>query len=362
MESIMALSVSAEETGAFMRLSCLQTLRGAIAEIRAARSTVCNEHGGTGLRAAWHEVQMGAINPDNPTMPHPASAFETITIDTGGLTFECLRAGQGNGKLAILLHGFPEAHFSWRHQIAPLVSAGYEVIAPDQRGYGRSSKPKGVAAYDIAHLMADVAGIIDVAANDRPVTLIAHDWGAIVAWCFAARKVRALERLVVMNVPHPARMAEELATWEQRRKSWYVFFFQLPLLPELLLGANRAAAIGRAFTGMARDRTRFEPDLIDAFRDHAATPGALTGMINWYRAATRGGLAAYRREAVAEITVPTLMIWGEDDDALGIRLTDGYEGLVRDFTLHRLPGVSHWVQQEAPERVNAILIDWLSAK
>jgi pimeloyl-ACP methyl ester carboxylesterase len=298
------------------------------------------------------------------TLPasHPAAAFETTTIATGGLSFECLQAGRGNPKLAILLHGFPEAHFSWRHQIEPLVAAGYEVIAPDQRGYGKSSRPKGVAAYDIAHLMTDVAGIIDQTADGRPVTLIAHDWGAIVAWCFAARRVRPLAALVVMNVPHPARMAEELATWEQRKKSWYVFFFQLPFLPELLLGANRAAAVGRAFTGMARDRTRFEPALIDAYRDHAAIPGALTGMINWYRAATRGGLAGFRREVVAPVTVPTLMIWGVEDDALGIKLTEGYDGLVTDFTLHRLPGISHWVQQEAPERVNAILLDWLSAR
>jgi epoxide hydrolase 4 len=300
----------------------------------------------------------------SPALPasHPAAPFETCQIETGGMTFECLRAGRGNPKLAVLLHGFPEAHFSWRHQIGPLVEAGYEVIAPNQRGYGASSRPEGIGAYHIKHLMADVAGIIDETADGRPVTLISHDWGAIVAWGFAAQRLRPLERLVVMNVPHPARMIEELRHSAQRKKSWYVFFFQLPWLPEYLMGLKHADAVGKAFTRLARDKTRFDQPLIDAYRDNAAIPGALTAMINWYRASARGGLEVFRREVVATIATPTLMIWGEEDDALGIELTEGYDGLVKDFTLHRLPGVSHWVQQEAPEAVNAILLDWLAGQ
>jgi pimeloyl-ACP methyl ester carboxylesterase len=288
--------------------------------------------------------------------------FETAFVDTGHARLECLVSGRGNGKVAILLHGFPEAHFSWRHQIGFLTGLGYEVWAPNQRGYGGSSRPRPVAAYHVDHLVEDVAGLIDQVAAERPVTLIAHDWGAIVAWIFAIDRKRALERLVICNVPHPARFAEELRRpgSDQLRRSWYVFFFQLPWLPEALMRLGRASAIGRAFTGMAKDQTHFGADVIEAYRANALLPGALTAMVNWYRANARSAaLARYRRGAARVIDVPTLMIWGEEDSALSVTLTEGYEGLVRDFTLVRLPGVSHWVQQEAPEPVNRALGTWL---
>jgi epoxide hydrolase 4 len=283
-------------------------------------------------------------------------------IKANGQSFETIVAGQGNAKFALLLHGFPESNLSWRFQVPLLVSLGYEVWAPNLRGYGQSSRPMGVEAYNVSELVADAAGLIDAGANGRPVTLMAHDWGAIIAWAFAADQVRPLEKLVIMNVPHPARMIEGLATWAQIKRSWYIFFFQLPWLPEALIGARGAAAIGRVFYDMAVDKTNFTPDILAAYRANAARPGALTAMINYYRASARGKqLARYRREVVATIKVPTLMIWGEEDTALGVELTDDYEGLASDFTLVRLPGVSHWVQQEAPQRVNPVLSDWLES-
>ena len=285
---------------------------------------------------------------------------ETRFVAANGLQFETLVAGKGGAKFALLLHGFPESNLSWRFQVPLLVALGYEVWMPNLRGYGHSSRPIGIAAYHLRHLVADVAGLIDAGAAERPVTLMAHDWGAIIAWAFAADQVRPLERLVIMNVPHPARMAEGLQTWQQIKKSWYVFFFQLPWLPEFLIGQKGAAIIKRVFYNMAIDKTNFTPEILEAYRANAALPGALTAMINYYRASVRGtDFARYRRDVVKPISTPTLIIWGEADSALGVELTDHYEGLVTDLTLKKLPNVSHWVQQEAPKKVNAILTDWL---
>jgi epoxide hydrolase 4 len=287
--------------------------------------------------------------------------IETRFINANGQRFETLVAGHGGAKFALLLHGFPESNLSWRFQVPLLVGLGYEVWVPNLRGYGGSSRPTGVDAYGLPALLGDVAGLIDAGADSRPVTLMAHDWGAIIAWAFAADEVRPLDKLVIMNVPHPARMGEGLRTWAQMKRSWYVYFFQLPWLPETLIGANHAAAIGRVFYDMAVDKTNFTPDILKAYRDTAAIPGALTAMINYYRASARGpDFAHYRRDVVKEITTPTLMIWGEADTALGVELTDNYGGLVKDMKLVRLPNVSHWVQQEAPDKVNAILTDWLA--
>jgi pimeloyl-ACP methyl ester carboxylesterase len=243
-----------------------------------------------------------------------------------------------------------------------LVKLGYEVWAPNLRGYGLSSKPARLRDYAIEHLMEDVAQLIDQASDGRPVTLIAHDWGALIAWVFAASNQRPLERLVILNVPHPGRLAEGLRTWKQLKKSWYVFFFQLPWLPERLMAAGGAKAIGRAFSALAMDQTNFGPEDLQVYRDNALIPGAMTAMVNYYRAAARTkGFRNFTRDKVSPITVPTLMIWGEEDLALGVELTDGYEGLVQDFTLFRLKGVGHWVQQEAPDIVNTHLEGWLGA-
>ncbi len=287
---------------------------------------------------------------------------EVRFIDANGLRFETLVAGIGGSKFALLLHGFPESNLSWRFQIPFLVAQGYEVWAPNLRGYGQSSRPLGVQSYQISHLLADVAGLMDAGAQGRPVTLMAHDWGAIIAWTFAADQVRPLDKLVIMNVPHPARMGEGLRTWRQIKKSWYIYFFQLPWLPEALIGSRGAAVIKRVFYDMAVDKTNFTPEVLEAYRANAAIPGALTAMINYYRASARGpDFARYARGTVTPITTPTLMIWGEADTALGVELTDHYEGLVTGMALKRLANVSHWVQQEAPDKVNGILGDWLGA-
>lgn len=287
--------------------------------------------------------------------------IKTEFVEANGLTFEVDMCGEGQ-TLVLCLHGFPEHSFSWRFQLPHLAKLGYKVWAPNLRGYGKSSKPKGVAAYAIENLMEDAGTLMD-ASGCGSVILMGHDWGAVVAWFFAIRKIRPIEKLIICNVPHPVRFAEAIATnKDQRKKSWYIRFFQIPFLPELILRAGHARRIGKAIYDSARDKTMFPPDVIDIYRDNAAQPGALTAMLNYYRAIVRGGMKRQQALDFPGIETPTLMIWGEDDIALAKETTLGTERHVKDFTIRYLPGVSHWVQQEAPEAVNAIIEAWLTGK
>lgn len=284
--------------------------------------------------------------------------MQTRFVEANGFRFAVDEAGEGD-HLALCLHGFPESRFSWRHQIPLLAEMGYRVWAPDLRGYGETEpKPRDVASYLIDRLMEDVAALID-ASGAKKVTLIGHDWGAGLAWTFATHAPRPLERLVIMNVPHPGVMTGQMqrGNWAQLKKSWYMFFFQLPGIPERALTARDARGVRRAFYDMALDKTHFTPDVLDRYAKDAQRPGAMTGMINWYRAALR--LGGKLRGPWPVIQTPTLIVWGEADAALGIELLDGTDAYVRDLTIKRLPGVSHWVQQEAPEKVNPILREWL---
>lgn len=280
------------------------------------------------------------------------------TVAVGDVELEVSITNEGGPRgLALLLHGFPELAFSWRFQIAALAEAGYEVWAPNTRGYGRSSKPPKVADYALDHLLSDVAGLIDAAGRDQ-VMLVGHDWGAAQAWQFAIEQVRPLDRLVIMNVPHPAGMLRELRKFRQLRKSWYFFFFQIPWLPERLMTLRGAKAIGDAFSSMAVDKSRFPAEVTDVYRQAALRPNAMRSAINYYRAAFRGARTAQRSDFPV-IETPTLMLWGLEDTALSKETTDGTDEHVTELTLRFLPGVSHWVQQEAPETVNAMLLAWL---
>lgn len=277
-------------------------------------------------------------------------------LKANGLDFACDVAGEGP-DVALCLHGFPESRFSWRYQLPVLAEAGWRAVAPDLRGYGGSSRPSGKAAYHIDHLVADVAGMFE-ALGARRKLLVAHDWGAAIAWVVAMRRAVPLDGLIIMNVPHPTVFAELIAHyWPQRRKSWYVAFFQIPWLPEFLLRQRRADGIANAFLNMAVDKAMFPPEVLEVYRENALQPGALTAMINYYRANL--GLLG---EVAPQIIVPTLMLWGEEDKALDLKLTENYGRHVRDFTLQRFPNVSHWVQQEAPDAVNAAMLAWLREK
>lgn len=285
-----------------------------------------------------------------------SAAVSTRRIEANGQSFMVDEAGEGDA-VALCLHGFPESRFSWRYQLPALAAAGWRAVAPDLRGYGDSSRPANRDAYRIEHLVADAAALFD-ALGARRRLLVGHDWGAMIAWYFAIARTQPLDGLVIMNVPHPAVFRHVLShSWAQRRRSWYVAFFQLPLLPETLLTAGRARAVAESFRGMAVNKAAFPPDVLDHYRRNALRPGAMTAMLNYYRA-NFAGLSGNAPPS-PRIETPTLMIWGEQDAALGLELTEGYDPYVADFTLERLPGVSHWVQQEAPETVNARLLAWL---
>ena len=279
-----------------------------------------------------------------------------MMLKANGLDFACDVAGEGD-DVALCLHGFPESRFSWRYQLPFLAAQGWRAVAPDLRGYGQSSRPTGKAAYHIDHLVDDVVGMFD-ALKPRRKLLVAHDWGAVIAWVVAMRRAIDLDGLIIMNVPHPTVFGDLISHHRpQQLKSWYVAFFQIPWLPEFLLRQNRADGIAKAFLNMAIVQGAVPPLVLEEYRKNALIPGALTAMINYYRANLK-----ILEETSPPIDVPTLMLWGEEDTALDIKLTEGYGPHVKDFTLVRFPNVSHWVQQEAPVPVNTAMLEWLRAK
>jgi pimeloyl-ACP methyl ester carboxylesterase len=297
---------------------------------------------------------------------HPnAGPLRTRLVDVGALTFEVHERLPADDpaprRLALCLHGFPEHAHAWRHQLPALAGLGYRAWAMNLRGYGRSSRPPRTRDYALEALMDDVAGVIDAAAPTETV-LIAHDWGAVIAWYFAMRRIRPLDRLVIMNVPHPGPMAREIANNPvQRRRSWYALFFQIPVLPELVLGRRDAEAIARIFAeGTAREGAVSSNDA-EVFARNARQPGALKAMIDYYRALVRGG-GARRQTALGlePIDVPTLLVWGEQDVALTKATSWGTEQWVDDLTVRYLPHASHWVQQDDPALVNAMLSAFLA--
>ena len=261
---------------------------------------------------------------------------------------------QGEGPLMLMLHGFPEFWYSWRHQI-PELAKDYKVVALDLRGYNESDKPPQQSAYVMSEFIKDVEGVIKGLGYDRCV-LVGHDWGGAIAWNFAYAHPEMLERLIVLNIPHPAKFAEGMRIPQQLLRSSYVFFFQLPLLPELLLQASDYEAIANALTGMAVDKSTFSTADIEAYKNAAAKRGALTAMLNYYRNA----LSNFRQQDWSLLQVPTLMIWGEEDKALGKELSYGTEAYVRDFQIHYIPNCSHWVQEEQPELVNRYIREFLA--
>ena len=263
---------------------------------------------------------------------------------------------QGDGPLMLLLHGFPEFWYSWRHQI-PEFAKDYKVVALDLRGYNDSEKPAETSAYALSELIKDVEGAIRTLGYDQCV-LVGHDWGGAIAWSFADTYPDLLSKLIVLNLPHPAKFAEGLRTPQQLLRSWYIALFQLPALPELILQAGDYAAIRSIFRDQAINPNAFTEADLDEFAAAAAKPGALTSMVNYYRNILQGeGLL---NQSWNVLSVPTLMIWGEDDVALGKELTYGTEQYVTDFKIHYIPNCSHWVQQEQPELVNQYMREFLT--
>src|ERR1019366_7701177 len=262
---------------------------------------------------------------------------------------------QGTGPLLVLLHGFPEFWYSWRHQILFLAEQGYTVVAPDLRGYNDNDKPR--TGYKVATLLRDIVGLIKGLGEEKAI-IVGHDWGGVLAWQFAQDYPQMTERLIVMNAPHPAAFARELRTIKQLRKSWYVFAFQIPWLPEFLLGRRHAELIGRMLYGSAVHKTAFPPDVLAQYRDAMSKPGALNASLNYYRAVFRRPASALNGTRTI-IHTPTLLIWGDQDVALDSNLTRGLEQWVPNLQIRHLPDSGHWVQQEKPAEVNMFLQEFL---
>lgn len=281
-------------------------------------------------------------------------SISTEFVSANGLRFEVDMCGdQSSKKLAICLHGFPEHSVSWRNQLPMLAALGYKAWAPNMRGYGNSSMPPDKKDYAIENLLADVAALIDAAECDETI-LLAHDWGAVIAWYFAIQEVRPLSKLVICNVPHPAAAAEN-AGWSQLKKSWYILFFQIPGLPEWLI-RQRGPAVGQAIQDSSSRPEMYSSDVLALYSQNAVRSGGLKAMINYYRQLIFGGGAKRQKDlGFPIIQTPTLMCWGEDDLALTKETTYGTDKWVKDFTIRYLPRISHWVQQDAPVEVNAMI-------
>ncbi|MFP4120425.1 alpha/beta fold hydrolase [Coleofasciculus sp.] len=263
---------------------------------------------------------------------------------------------QGEGKLMLMLHGFPEFWYSWRHQI-PEFASDYKVVALDLRGYNDSEKPKDVSAYQISELVNDIKGVIQ-GLGDESCILVGHDWGGMIAWYVAYTYPELVDKLIVMNIPHPAKFAEALwSNPQQLLRSWYIFFFQLPLLPELLFQWDDYRLIASSFIDMAIDKGAFSEADLNAYKDAAAKRGAITAMLNYYRNVFPG-LLNQRQWDILQI--PTLMIWGENDTALGKELTYNTKDYVPDLQIRYIPNCSHWVQQEQCQLVNQYMREFLA--
>ena len=266
---------------------------------------------------------------------------------------------QGEGPLLVLLHGFPEFWYSWRQQI-PELAKHFKVVAPDLRGYNESDKPVGVANYRIDTLTADVMGLIRAFGEEKAI-IVGHDWGGGIAWAFAADYPQATEKLIVMNCPHPTPFQKHLrANRRQLRRSWYMFFFQIPWLPELGLRLTAKRFMEQAFRGMAIRKEAFPDEELKRYVEAIRKPGAARAAINYYRAAFREVVRRGERQ-FAKIACPTLLIWGEEDIALGKELTYDMEQYFTDrFEIKYIPQCSHWVQQEQPELVNQYMVEFLA--
>ena len=296
------------------------------------------------------------------TVPAADEGWSHDTVETNDVRLHVVTAGPTDGDLVVLLHGFPEFWYAWHHQIPALAEAGYRVVVPDMRGYNCSEKPDGVSAYHIDELVGDVVGL--VRAFDRETAhVVGHDWGGLVAWQTAIDRPGVVDRLAVLNAPHPSAYERALrSNPRQLGKSWYVGFFQLPGLPEWALGARDFEALERLLgDGTVRPDAFTDTD-IERYKTAFGRPGVRTAALNYYRAlARRNARLTLTQGGVGDlpVRVPTLLVWGERDAALDVSLTEGLDEWVPDLRVERVPDASHWVQFDAPERVAELLVEHL---
>lgn len=289
-------------------------------------------------------------------MPGPDShaGYESAWLTLPGLRLHAVAAGPVDGPPVLLLHGFPDFWYGWRNQIGPLASAGFRVIAPDQRGYNLSDKPKGLSSYRVDVLAQDVVGMMDALGYPR-VRLVGHDWGGVVAWITAALYPQRVERLAVLDAPYaPVVYRTMLAHPEQILKSWYIYFFQLPGLPEASLRRSNWQAFERNLRTTTPPGTFSAADF-ERYRAAWSQPGALTSMLNWYRALFR---RPFRLPPDPRFEMPVLLLWGGRDFALGRELAEASIKLCPRGELVVFEEANHWIQIEKAEEVNRRLLNF----
>jgi pimeloyl-ACP methyl ester carboxylesterase len=266
-------------------------------------------------------------------------------IEGDGLSLAVL--DEGAGQPVLLLHGFPDTHRLWRHQMRALTGAGMRAIAPDLRGFGESGKPDAVAEYGVARSVADMIALLDALEIER-AHVVGHDWGAAVAWALAAFLPDRIDRLVALSVAHPSVLRDP--PLEQRRRAWYTLLFQFEGVAEELMQRDDWARF-RAWLGGHGDVDRYIEDL--------SRPGALTAALNWYRASAHPSRELREWREFPPITAPTMGIWSTGDDYLIELMPDSAEYVSGAFRYERVEGASHWLQLDEPELVNRLLLDFL---
>lgn len=274
--------------------------------------------------------------------------MEKIQISARGLVFDALVAGPPDGEPVVFLHGFPQTSRSWRHQIEALADAGYRVLAFDQRGYSPGARPENVEEYGTAELTADVLAVADELGFDT-FHLVGHDWGGAIAWQVAGRHPRRLRTLTVVSTPHPAAMGRSILEGEQAEKSSYMRFFRDPAAEDRFL-ENDAALLAALYA-----RSGLPEDDAAAYLEIFSDRAALTGGLNWYRAAD-----ITMAEGMGPITMPTMYVWSTQDPALGREAAEWTaEHVAGPYRFEVLEGVSHWVAEMAPHDLNRLLLSHL---
>jgi pimeloyl-ACP methyl ester carboxylesterase len=273
--------------------------------------------------------------------------------EVNGIYLNAAEAGNPDGKVIIFLHGFPEYWYAWHQQLLFFGDKGFRALAPDQRGYNRSSKPAGVKAYTLPHLTADIAAFIKQQTTEK-VILVGHDWGGAVAWSVAAQYPQLLEKLVILNMPHPEVFHKHLRqNPKQLFKSMYVAFFQLPLLPEISNRAFNFKLLKTALQKTALPHTFSKEDFLH-YKEAWRKPGALKAMLNWYRA-----YKYYPYHSPEIVTVPTLILWGKKDNFLSAEMANPSKEMCRKGELIFLPNATHWLHHESPNQINNLIYKFI---
>ena len=296
---------------------------------------------------------------DLMTIPGISAPLEFRVFHVNGVTLHVVLAGPANGKPLVFLHGFPEFWFAWRRQIDHFASSGYRVIIPDQRGYNLTDKPAGIASYSLDLLAKDVVGILDSMTTSKAF-VVGHDWGACVTWYLAARYSHRVSRTAMLSVPHPRVFIRNLImNPAQLRRSWYVFFFQLPWLPEFVLRRRDWAPLVRVLRDTS-PRGVFSEAELEQYKQSWARKGALTGMLNWYRAALLRPSKVSLDPKASRVTVPVLLIWGRKDQFVGEAMARESLHYCDNGHVEIVETASHWIQHEQPAKVNMLLTQFFA--